>query len=171
MNVLKNCPKVLFQKLLITALIGFGCLIVGVAYYIFSKDKIMLALSSLMFIFSVFRSIGLYNIISGNKYDMVEGTCVGIGIKPFSKQYKVKIIDDTGIESSLRFGKQTKIKVGFRYRFYFKKGERLSVGSEYFDTALASDHFLGLEELGEFINQNKEIETSEAKETINDKTL
>jgi hypothetical protein len=63
-------------------------------------------------------------------------------------------MDDSGIESSLRLGKQVMIKIGFRYRFYFKKSEQLSVGSEYFDAALASDRFLGFEELGEFMGEN-----------------
>ena len=49
----------------------------------------------------------------------------------------------------LLFGKRSKIQIGFRYRFYFKKTQRLTLGSEYFDAALSSDCFLGFEELGE----------------------
>ena len=45
MNILKDCPRVLFQKILFTALIGAGCFVVGLALYIFSKDRITLALS------------------------------------------------------------------------------------------------------------------------------
>ena len=162
MNELKTCPRVLFQKLLFTALIGVGCLIVGLAYYIFSKDNISLVLSSLVFAFSIFRIIGLYDIISNKKYDTVEGICIGIKPKRFSKYCTVKIIDGNGIETSLRLGKQTKLKIGFRYCFYFKQGERLSVGSEYLDAALSSDHFLGFEELGEFTSQNKEPDESDS---------
>ena len=150
---LKNFPKVLLQKTVLTALIGAGCLIIGAAYYIFTKDRIMLSLSGTVFVFSVIRSVGLYYTIANKKYETIEGTCVGVGAKPLRKYYTIKIMDDVGIESSLRLGKQAKIKIGYRYRFYFKQGERLSVGSEYFDTALSSDKFLGFEELGEYISQ------------------
>ena len=51
--------------------------------------------------------------------------------------------------SALLLGKHSKIQIGFRYRFYFKKTQRLTLGSEYFDSALSSDCFLGFEELGE----------------------
>jgi hypothetical protein len=158
--MLKNCPRILFQKFLFTILIGVGCLIIGAAYYIFSKDNITLALSFFVFIFSIVRSTGLYNIISKKKYEMIEGTCVSVEKKLFIKQYKIKIIDDNGVETSLRLVKQAKIKTGFRYCFYFRQEERLSSGSEYFDTALFSEHLLGFEELGEFIIQTKEPDIS-----------
>jgi len=161
MKILKTCPKALFQKLLFTALIGAGCLIIGLAYYIYSKDNITLVLSFFVFIFSIIRSAGLYIIVSKKKYDIVEGTCVGIKPKPFGKYYAIKIIDDNGIEISVQLVKQTKIKIGFRYRFYFKRGERVSLGNEYLDTALSSDHFLGFEELGEFMSNDKEPNESE----------
>ncbi|MCL2775792.1 MAG: hypothetical protein FWD71_20960 [Oscillospiraceae bacterium] len=170
MNILKTCSRALFQKLLFTALIGVGCIIVDLAYYIFSKDDISLVLSSLVFVFSMFRIIGLYDIISNKKYDTLEGICVGIKPKPFSKYCTVKIIDDNGIETSLRLGKQTKLKIGFRYCFYFKQGERLSVGSEYLDAALSSDHFLGFEELGEFTNQNKDSDESDSNDETGNKS-
>ena len=159
MNILKNCPRALLQKILFTALTGIGCLIVGSAYYIISGDGITLALSGLVFVFSLAKSAGLYNIITKRKYEIVEGACVGVSSKPFRKHFTIKIMDDAGLESSLRLGKQTKVRIGFRYRFYFKQGERLSVGSEYFDTALSSGCFLGFEELGEFMAHNKEPET------------
>ncbi len=153
MNVLKTCPKVLFQKMLLTAMIGIGCLIVGVAYYLFSKDGMTLVLSCLILIFSLIRSIGLYQIISKQEYEIIEGTCIGVTTKSFRKHFTVRIMDDAGIESTLRLGKQAKIKVGFRYCFYFNQRGRLSIGSEYFDTALSSNQFLGCEELGEFDKQ------------------
>ena len=80
---------------------------------------------------------------------MVEGTCVGIVPKPLRKYRKIRIMDDDGNESALLLGKHSKIQIGFRYRFYFKKTQRLTLGSEYFDAALSSDCFLGFEELGE----------------------
>jgi hypothetical protein len=151
MNKLKDFPKALLMKVFLTALIGFGCMVVGAAYFIFSRDNITLALSGAVFIFSIARSVNLYYTIAKQKYETVEGTCIGVSSKLFGKHFTVKVMDDAGIESSLRFGKQTKVKIGFRYRFYFKPGQRLSIGNAYFDTALSSDHFLGFEELGEYM--------------------
>ena len=61
-------------------------------------------------------------------------------------------MDDEGNESALLLGKHSKIQIRFRYRFYFKKTQRLTLGSEYFDSDLSSDCFLGYEELGELGN-------------------
>jgi hypothetical protein len=151
----KNCPKALLHKLLFTALIGVGIFIIGTAYFIFSKDTITLMLSGLVLVFSLIKCMGLRNIITKHKYEKVEGTYVGVSSNPFKRQLTVKIMDDNGIESTLKLGKQTKLKIGFRYCFYFKQGKGLSVGNGYFDTALSSDSFLGFEELGEFITDVK----------------
>ena len=52
--------------------------------------------------------------------------------------------------STMLLGKQSKVKIGYRYRFYFKETQHISLGSEYLNSAMSSDHFLGYEELGEF---------------------
>ena len=145
-----DSPKILSQKIVVTVFIGLGCFIIGAAYFLFSRDKITFLLSLFIFAFSAAKGFGLYRTVSAKKYDIVEGTCIGVTLKPFNKQFIAKIVDDAGIETILRLGKQSKLKIGFRYRFYFAQGGRLSVGSEYFDTALTSNHFLGFEELGEY---------------------
>ena len=92
---------------------------------------------------------------------MVEGTCVGIVPKPLRKYRKIRIMDDDGNESALLLGKHSKIQIGFRYRFYFKKTQRLTLGSEYFDSALSSDCFLGFEELGELGDHAEPLEKAD----------
>lgn len=57
---------------------------------------------------------------------------------------------ENGNESTMLLGKQSKVKIGYRYRFYFKETQHISLGSEYLNSAMSSDHFLGYEELGEF---------------------
>ncbi len=157
MEILKDWPKVLVQKILFTALIGAACFIVGLAIFIFSKDKVTLALSVMVLLFCIIRSAGLYITAKKGRYETVEGTCVGVSSKPLRKQITIRIMDDAGCESTLRLGKQTKVKLGFRYRFYFKQGERVSTGSVYFDAALSSDSFLGFEDLGEFAERSRDI--------------
>lgn len=164
MDNLKASPRVLLQKLLFTVLIGIGCLLVGVAYYIFARDRIFLALSGLVFLFSLSRGAGLYRMITKRQYEVVEGTCVSVAQRKLRKHCKIRIMDKDGIESTLLLGKQAKVKIGFQYRFYFSQAQRLSVGSEYFDTALSSDHFLGFEELGEFADGKARQSNEEAEE-------
>jgi hypothetical protein len=143
-----NFPKVLLQKLLFTVLIGAGCFAVGTAFYMFSRDRITILLSASVLLCSLARAYLLYTAISKGKYETVEGTCVGISAKPFRKQRVIKIMDSDGIESTLRLGRQTSVKIGTRYRFYFT--ERVTSplpGSEYLTTALSAGQLLGYEEL------------------------
>jgi len=145
MNKLKDFPKVLQQKIILTLLIGVGCFLFGTAYGLFARDRIFFLLSCAVLAFSLYRSLALYRVISKGKYEAVEGTCVGVAQKLLRKQLTVRIMDDEGIESSLRLGKQTKVKIGARYRFYFKQGERSPLDSDFFNSLLAGDLFLGHE--------------------------
>ena len=107
------------------------CLLIVYARYYFQKHK-------------------YYRVISDEKYEVVEGVCIAVMPKPLRKYRKIRIMDDNGNESSLLLGKQSKIKIGYRYHFYFKETDHISLGSEYFDSALSADCFLDYEELGEF---------------------
>lgn len=150
MEKLKNAPLPLKRKLYLTVILGLLCLLIGIAMFLLLDDRMMLFLSLAVCCLSLCKAVDYYRIIAGRSYEMVEGTCVAITPKPLRKYRKIKIMDDNGNESSLLLGKQSKVKIGFRYRFYFKETRRLSLGSEYFDSALSSDCFLGFEELGEF---------------------
>lgn len=154
MDKIKNAAAPLRRKLLLTALLGFLCLLIGAAMFLFSKDRIMLFLSAAVCFFSFCKAWSIYHTVYKQEYEVVEGTCVGITPKPMRKYRKVRIMDDEGNETSLLLGKQSKIKIGFRYRFYFKKTQRFTIGSEYFDSALSSDCFLGFEELGELEDES-----------------
>ena len=82
-------------------------------------------------------------------YEVVEGICTAIVPKLLNKFRKVKITDDDGNETTLLLAKQSKITIGERYKFYFKKTTRVTLGNEYFDSALSSDCFLGYEAAAE----------------------
>lgn len=163
MEVLKNCPRTLLQKLLLTLLVGTGCLVIGIAYFCFCRDVIFLALSAAVFFSTLVRSAGLYRIIAHKRYESIEGVCVRISPKPMRKYRKIYIMDATGLESALMLGKQVKVKIGCSYRFFFKQDKRPSFGSEYLDTAFSTDNFLGFEDLGEFtsISAEKQAEPAE----------
>lgn len=156
MDKIKESPTPLKRKLFATCLIGIICLLIGIAMFLLLKDRIMLFLSVAVCILSFGKAFDYYRIISDGKYETVEGTCVGIVPKPLRKYRKIRIMDNEGNESSMLLSKQAKVKIGYRYRFYFKKTQRLSLGSEYLDTAMSSDHFLGYEELGELAIDSNE---------------
>lgn len=150
MKALNNCPRVLVRKVIFTAMVGIGVLLVGGAYFLFSGDKTTLMLSGVIIGFSLWRAVALYRTVCGEKYEVVEGTCVAIQHRLLRKHFNIKIMDDAGLETSLRLDKQVRVKIGFHYRFYFTKGDKVSLGSEYLDTALSQGNFLGYEGLGEF---------------------
>lgn len=150
MDSMKSCPRVLLHKLLFMPLIGAGCLAVGIASFCFSRDMAFLLLSGAVFAASAVQTLRFYRLVQQKKYHVTEGVCVGIAPKPLRRYRKVRLIDEAGLESTLLLDKRTKVKIGFRYRAYFKEDGRLSLGSDYLDTALTGDCFLGIEELGEY---------------------
>ena len=138
-------PAPLKRKMILTALIGVGCLLVGVAFTIFAKDTMMLFLSIAVCAFSFYKSFSMYQVARKKEYEIVEGTCTSIVPKLLRKFRKIKITDDEGNEMTLLLNQQSKVAIGERYRFYFKKTTRMTIGNEYFDSALSSDCFLGYE--------------------------
>lgn len=144
----KGLPHVLHRKVFLTGLVGLGCFAVGAGYYLYCRDGTMLLLSGLVLLFSLIRAIGLHRTITAKKYEIVEGTCVGVSSIPFRRQLRVRIMDADGIETSLCLGKQARVKIGVCYRFFFKEEHPPSLGNEFLDTALGTGHFLGFEELG-----------------------
>lgn len=150
MGKIKDAPAPIKRKMFLTCIVGIVCLLVGFAMFLFLKDRMMLFLSLAVCILSIGKAIEYYRVIAGEEYEIVEGVCVAITPKPLRKYRKIKIMDDNGNESSMLLGKQSKVKIGYRYRFYFKETQQISLGSEYLDSAMSSDHFLGYEELGEF---------------------
>lgn len=156
MGKIKDAPAPIKRKMFLTCIVGIVCLLVGIAMCLFFNDRMMLFLSLAVCVLSAGKAIDYYRVIGGEDYEVVEGTCVAIMPKPLRKYRKIKIMDDNGNESTMLLGKQSKVKIGYRYRFYFKETQHVSLGSEYLDSAMSSDHFLGYEELGEFSTQTTE---------------
>ena len=162
MSFLKDQPKTLTRKVVVTALVGVGCLLVGGAYFLYYGDRITLLLSAAVLVFSMSRAFGLYRAIAAARYEVVEGTCVAVKHRLLRKHFTIKLMDDAGLESTLRLGKQAKVKIGFRYRFYFSRVEKVSLGSEYLDAALSHGAFLGYEELGDIMEVREKEEPPQA---------
>lgn len=147
---LKDCPRVLFRKAFLTLLTGAGCFLFGVAYYLYAADRIFLMLSCMVLLISLYKYFHIYIMVTQKRYETVEGTCVGITSKLIGKCNKIKMMDDNGIESTLYLSKNSRLKIGHRYKLYFSQASQINVGSEYLNTAFATDSFLGYEDFGEF---------------------
>lgn len=144
-------PAPLQRKILITAVIGIVCFIVGFAVFLFLKDQTTMFLSLTVLAMCLGQAISIYRIASTEAYEVVEGTCIAVATKPLRKYHKIAILDRNGNELSLLLDKHTKIKIGYQYRFYFKETDRLTLGKAYFDSAVNADCFLGFEETGVFV--------------------
>ncbi len=137
----KNAPPLLKRKILLTVLVGIGCLLVGIAMCVFSKDTMMLFLSLAVCGFSFFKAYTMYHVVAKNEYEVVEGTCINYYKSSARSKLRIMMV----MSLTLLLAKQSKIKIGDRYRFYFKNTTRVTLGNEYFDSALSSDCFLGYE--------------------------
>ncbi len=146
----RTYPTPIYKKLWLTGAIGVICLIVGIAVFFIMKDQAMLVLSLLLCVMCIGKAVTYYKLMVNQSYEIVEGTCVAISPKPLRSYRNVKIMDADGNESSLLLSKQSKIRIGYQYRFYFKDTQRLTIGNEFFAPTLAADCFLGFEELGVF---------------------
>lgn len=143
----RKWPPVLAKKLALTFLAGAGCLVTGAVFAWHLRDPFMLVLSTLVMLGAALRGAGLALCIMRERYTVIEGRCAGIELKPFCKVYRVRITDDQNNETTLHIGKQNTLRIGDRYRFYFRKGELLRVGNAGLDAALSSGQFLGMERL------------------------
>ena len=89
-------PSPLKRKMILTALVGIGCLLVGIAFTAIAKDTMMLLLSVAVCAFSFYKAFAMFRIASKKDYEIVEGTCTAIVPKLLNKFRKIKITDDEG---------------------------------------------------------------------------
>ena len=142
-------PKPLLHKIIITPLIGTGCLILGTAMFIGAGDRTLLLLSGVLFLACAWKAFGYYRIAVKEHYEIISGTCVRILPQPIGKFRKVQIMDENGVETTLRLPKQNCFQIGAKYRFYFSTRFNLTLGGEALTAALSTDSLLGYEEIPE----------------------
>lgn len=151
-------PKPILHKILFTPLIGAGCFLLGIVFWLSVQDKVLMLLGLAIFIASAAKGTGYYRLAVTGKYEVVTGTCVGVTRRVVGKFQSVKLMDENGIETTIRVNKQNKFKIGDSYRLYFSKRSESKVGSEYLDSVLAADSFLGYESLADVVSSDNEQE-------------
>lgn len=142
---MKQIPKPLLRKILITPLIGAGCLLLGVSMYLGAGDRTLLLLSGVLFLSCLVKGFFYYRIASRNRYEIVFGTCTRIMPQMFGRLRKIQIMDKDGIETTLQLPKDCRFRIGEQYQFYFTQGHGVLLGPASIRTALTTDSFLGYE--------------------------
>ena len=143
-------PRVLKRKLYLTLLTGTAGVIVSFMVYMVSADSMLLSMSGVIFLFCLFRSVSLWNIIRRDAYAAISGTCTGITVSPLRKYKRVQITDLSGREHSLLFSSHTAVQTGEKYCFYFQNENSPVLGNDYLDTMLSTNTFLGYEKFLEY---------------------
>ena len=143
---LKQFPAPLLRKIVITVLIGVGCTIFGLAYWIATKDRILLFLSLVLLVACFCRAWSFYCLAAQKKYTAIEGVCVDAAARPGRKSRDIRLLEDSGEERNLRLPKSSKLKIGQRYRVYFDWRNFQATGVASLDAVLSASGFLGYEE-------------------------
>ena len=145
---MSNMPKPIVSRLMFTILLGSSFLLVGTVYHFcFRPDRIFLHMSIFIFSASLLKGGFLFYKVKAGNYELVEGICIGFTSKPLSKLRRVKFIDAEGVEITVHLPKTHKFIIEHKYRLYFSKQSSPLLGSDFIDTHLATDSFLGYEEV------------------------
>lgn len=145
---MKPIPKPLLRRLVLTLLVGTGCLLVGIAFYFIEKDSSFLFLSLLIFLFSMCRAFSTLFMVKRNSYVVLEGTCQSIHPMLLCKCNEIIMEDAEGNPSRLMIDRSQKLRPGESYRFYFKTPSGISPGKNpLFEKALLTDNLLGIESI------------------------
>ena len=143
---MESMPKPLCKRLVLTALVGIGCLLVGIVFFMMEKDTSFLYLSVLIFLFSTVKAISTFIMAKTNSFVTIEGICISIHPILLSKCNEVIMEDPDGNALKLLLDRNYKLHTGTHYRIYFKTASSISPGQNPFmEKALLTDNLLGIE--------------------------
>lgn len=140
-----SSPPALLKTIWLTALIGAGCIGLGILYYLNTRDRILLFLSLSVFLGCIAKALFLYRSVRKRRYETVEGICISAAQKPFGKTQTVGLLDADGSEHTLYVPKSCKMRIGRQYRLYFSQRSAPRSGNRRLDAALHTEGFLGYE--------------------------
>lgn len=149
MKNITQWPTALLRRWLLSAAVGGAFLLAGLVGFFALRDRIFLALSLALALFTLLRCVSVYRIASNSAYETVEGVCVEVRRRPFRNQQRVRLMSLDGVEHALMLDKQTRLRIGNQYRFYFAPSA--ASGMDGLPTVLQpQDLLLGMEDLGEY---------------------
>lgn len=165
MEKFKEWPGVLQRRWILSALIGAGFLLVGLAMYFSLQDRVLLIISVLLAGCMVWRCISFYRMAAAGAYEVVEGVCITIGKSGLKKHRSVRLLTLDGNEYSVMLDKRTPLRIGNHYRVFFRREADAAGMPLFLQSHFSHNQFLALEDLGEYqfdADANETAEESEA---------
>lgn len=139
-------PRPLFFRLVLIFLIGTGCFSIGFLLFFLNQDRILLSLSILLLLFSIIRGLVFYRFLQKKEYLILEGICTAITPRPFSRSFRITLLNKEGNTSEVTLPRKSAPQTGLAYRIYLKKSD-FSTENGFLSRFSSSDAFLGMEEL------------------------
>lgn len=138
---------IIHKKTILLSAISIMCVVVGIAYGIKSKDKILMIMSVIICGVNIFKVLELRSIYKHNKYIVISGRCLEsiYKIAENYRMYRILSCDDV-IEISVP--KNIKLSINEEYNLYFKQSNLVS--GEYgawIKNKILSECFLGYEKI------------------------
>ncbi len=136
---------IIHKKTILLSAISIMCVIVGIAYGIKSKDKILMIMSVIICGVNIFKIFELRNIYNQNKYMIISGRCLE-SIYKITGNYRLYRIlsNDDVIEISVP--KNVKLSINEDYKLYFKQSNLISGEcGDWIKNKILSECFLGYE--------------------------
>lgn len=150
-ELIKMWPPVLLRRWVLTIAAGFGFLLVGVAVWLATGDRVMLLLTGAVFLLSLGRAVLLFRCFVLGNYTILEGVCIQASQAPLQKCRRVRLLGADEEEISLYVGKQYALRVGCRYRFYLQRQSDASMPGTWLAASFSAGNLLGVEEMGESV--------------------
>lgn len=145
---MEHIPKPLSRRLLLTFLVGGGCLLIGLIFFLREGDMPFFTLSILLFLFSCGKGILLLLLVGKKAYTMLEGICTDVRRNLLGVTQNICLVDADGNRHCLVVGKGHKICTGLPYRFYFRDPDGIPLhSSPLLKKVLLTDNLLGLEDM------------------------
>lgn len=136
---------IVIKKTLTLSTIAILCLIIGIAYGLTTKDRILMIMSGIICVVNIYKIFELHQISKKEKYVVVSGKCLESIYKLVGKYciFRIQNGDDI-IEISVP--KNVKLKVNKEYNLYFKKTTLETEGyNDWLKNKILSESFLGYE--------------------------
>ena len=136
---------IIIKKTITLSAIGIMCLIVGIAYGLAAKDKILMIMSVIICAVNIYKILGLCMIENNNKYTVISGRCLESVYKLIGR-YRIFRIQEGDDIIEITVPKNVRLKVNEEYNLYFKKYNlETEAYSGWLKNKILSESFLGYE--------------------------
>lgn len=150
MRAVKKWPTALRNRWFLYGAAGAGFLLVGLAAFSVLQDRMLLWISALLALGTLLRCLSFYRIVQAEAFEVVEGVCIELDSAGLRKRRKVRLLQEDGNEYTILLDKRMPLRLGNRYRIFFRYEDVAERDTELFPNFIVEDHFLGLEDMGEY---------------------